>query len=42
VWYPFASGECEFARADAVGCGAGRTSDDAVTHGLLEWIERDA
>jgi oxazoline/thiazoline synthase len=42
MWYEFRPGEAEFARADTVGCGTGRTFDDAVAHALLEWIERDA
>jgi ribosomal protein S12 methylthiotransferase accessory factor len=42
MWYQFRPGEPEFARADTVGCAAGPTLDAAITHGLLEWIERDA
>ena len=42
MWYQFQAGEPEFARADTVGCGTGVTFEDALTHGLLEWIERDA
>jgi ribosomal protein S12 methylthiotransferase accessory factor len=42
MWYEFAAGECEFGRADTVGCGTGVTFHDALTHALLEWIERDA
>ena len=42
MWYQFRPGEPEFARADTIGCGGGPTFDDALTHGLLEWIERDA
>src|SRR5262249_21043203 len=41
MWYEFRPGEPEFARADTVGCAAGSTLDGAITHGLLEWIERD-
>jgi thiazole/oxazole-forming peptide maturase SagD family component len=42
MWYSFPSGEREYARADTIGCGSGRTLDDALAHALLEWIERDA
>jgi ribosomal protein S12 methylthiotransferase accessory factor len=42
MWYQFRPGEPEFARADTIGCGGGPTFDHALTHGLLEWIERDA
>ena len=42
MWYRFRPGEPEFARADTIGCGAGPTFDHALTHALLEWIERDA
>ena len=39
---PVCQGEREIARADTVGCGTGRTVQEALTHALLEWIERDA
>lgn len=42
MWYEFRTGEPEFARADTVGCGGGPTFDEALTHALLEWVERDA
>lgn len=42
MWYQFPLGEPEFARADTVGCGTGVTFEDALTHALLEWIERDS
>src|SRR5262249_20069333 len=42
MWYEFRPGEAEFARADTVGCAAAPTLDAAITHGLLEWVERDA
>jgi thiazole/oxazole-forming peptide maturase SagD family component len=42
MWYQFHAGEPEFARADTIGCGSGRTFDAAFAHALLEWIERDA
>jgi thiazole/oxazole-forming peptide maturase SagD family component len=42
MWYEFKPGEPEFGRADTIGCAAGPTLDAAITHGLLEWIERDA
>jgi thiazole/oxazole-forming peptide maturase SagD family component len=42
MWYSFPAGEQEYARADTIGCGSGRTLDDALAHALLEWIERDA
>lgn len=42
MWYQFRPGEPEFARADTIGCGAGPTFDHALTHALLEWVERDA
>lgn len=42
MWYEFRPGEPEFARADTIGCGGGPTFNHALTHGLLEWIERDA
>ncbi|MBN9663901.1 MAG: YcaO-like family protein [Acidobacteria bacterium] len=42
MWYQFQPGEPRFASADTIGCGSGRTVDDALAHALLEWIERDA
>ncbi|MGO4881859.1 MAG: TOMM precursor leader peptide-binding protein [Bryobacteraceae bacterium] len=42
MWYQFRPGEPEFARADTIGCGGGPTFHQALTHALLEWIERDA
>lgn len=42
MWYQFQPGEPRFASADTIGCGSGRTFDDALAHALLEWIERDA
>lgn len=42
MWYSVTAGGREFARADTVGCGTGRTADDALIHALLECIERDA
>lgn len=42
MWYQFHPGEPRFASADTIGCGSGRTFDDALVHALLEWIERDA
>ncbi|WP_321478090.1 YcaO-like family protein [uncultured Paludibaculum sp.] len=42
MWYQFQPGEPRFASADTIGCGSGRTFDDALLHALLEWIERDA
>lgn len=42
MWYSFPAGEPEYARADTIGCGSGRTLDDALAHAFLEWIERDA
>jgi thiazole/oxazole-forming peptide maturase SagD family component len=42
MWYEFSAGESEYARGDSIGCGSGRTLDDALAHALLEWIERDA
>lgn len=42
MWYKFQAGEPRFASADTIGCGSGRTFDDALAHALLEWIERDA
>jgi oxazoline/thiazoline synthase len=42
MWYQFRPGEPEYAKADTVGCGSGRTLADALSHALLEWIERDA
>jgi bacteriocin biosynthesis cyclodehydratase domain-containing protein len=42
MWYMFRDGEREYARADTIGCGSGWTFEDALSHALLEWIERDA
>ncbi len=42
MWYSFQPGESEYARGDSIGCGSGWTFDDALSHALLEWIERDA
>jgi thiazole/oxazole-forming peptide maturase SagD family component len=42
MWYEFADGEPEFARADTIGCASGTTYDDALTNALLELVERDA
>jgi ribosomal protein S12 methylthiotransferase accessory factor len=42
MWYEFRKGEPEFARADTIGCGAGRSFEGALLHALLEAIERDA
>lgn len=42
MWYPFRPDEPEYARADTIGCGGGESLDDALAHGLLEWVERDA
>jgi ribosomal protein S12 methylthiotransferase accessory factor len=42
MWYQFQPGEPRFASADTIGCGSGRSFDDALAHALLEWIERDA
>jgi len=39
--YPFPE-EPEYASADSNGCAAGSTLSDAIFHGLLELIERDA
>lgn len=40
--YPFPPGDAPFARADLSGCASGRTDADAMLHGLLEIVERDA
>jgi ribosomal protein S12 methylthiotransferase accessory factor len=42
MWYQFPPGEARFASADSIGCGAGRTLDEALAAALYEWIERDA
>ena len=42
MWYQFAAGDTEYASADSIGCGSGRSFDAALLHALLEWIERDA
>jgi thiazole/oxazole-forming peptide maturase SagD family component len=42
MWYQFRPGETEYASADTVGCGSGRSFNAALLHALLEWIERDA
>ena len=42
MWYGFAAGRRRFAHADSIGCGAGRTLEEAALSGLLEWVERDA
>jgi ribosomal protein S12 methylthiotransferase accessory factor len=42
MWYQFPRGEPEFARADSIGCAAGRTFEDALLAALFEIIERDA
>lgn len=40
--YPFPPGDAPFAGADLSGCASGRTDADAILHGLLEIVERDA
>ena len=40
--HPYRAGDARFAVADMTGCGAGRTVTEALLHGLLECIERDA
>lgn len=42
MWYMSHEVQSDYAKADTIGCGSGRTLDDAVLHALLEWIERDA
>ena len=42
MWYEFPAGAAQYASADTVGCGSGRTFSDALLHALYEWIERDA
>ncbi len=42
MWYEFPAGAAQYAPADTVGCGSGRTYSDALLHALYEWIERDA
>lgn len=42
MWYQFRPGAARFASADTIGCGSGRSFDDALLHALLEWVERDA
>lgn len=41
-FYGFIDPGMFFTRADSNGCAAGRTLEDAILHGLLELVERDA
>lgn len=42
MWYPHRDGESKFGSADTVGCGSGRTLEEAALHAIYEAIERDA